>query len=136
LIASAHDNLLEEGVGGAQTKGQFHLLYGSDGTQALLTGLATQVVYGGGDHDTAEFYSKASGTATVDANPDPHRANLRQRPLLTADEIVNPQNGNCTLFSRFVEANFACQVILTAQLTLWGILCPSTTDPCDYATRR
>jgi hypothetical protein len=102
---------------GAQTKGQFHLIYGDEATKALFTGLATQIVYGACDPDTAEFYSKASGTATVDANPDPKRGNLRQRPLLTSDEIVNPQNGNCTIFSRFVEANYALQVILHAELT-------------------
>src|SRR5574341_249287 len=34
---------------GAQTKGQFHMIYGSEGTQALFTGLATQVLYGGCD---------------------------------------------------------------------------------------
>jgi hypothetical protein len=102
---------------GAQTKGQFHLIYGDEATKALFTGLATQIVYGACDHDTAEFYSKASGTATVDANPDPNRGNLRQRPLLTSDEIVNPSSGNCTIFSRFVEANYALQVILHAELT-------------------
>jgi len=31
---------------GAQTKGQFHMIYGNEGTQALFTGLATQVIYG------------------------------------------------------------------------------------------
>ncbi len=101
----------------AQTKGQFHLIYGEEGTKALFTGLATQIVYGGGDYDTAEFYSRASGTATVDANPDPKRANMRQRPLLTADEIVNPQDGVSHIFSRFVQGNFAAQVVLKAQLT-------------------
>jgi type IV secretory pathway TraG/TraD family ATPase VirD4 len=101
----------------AQTKGQFHLLYGPEGTQALFTGLATQIVYGGCDHDTAEFYSKASGTATTDAVPDPHHAPMRQRPLLTVDEIVTPQAGNCTIFARYVEPAFATQVILTARLT-------------------
>jgi type IV secretory pathway TraG/TraD family ATPase VirD4 len=101
----------------AQTKGQFHLLYGPEGTQALFTGLATQIVYGGCDHDTAEFYSKASGTATSDANPDPQRASMRQRPLLTVDEVVTPQAGNCTIFARYVEPAFATQVILTARLT-------------------
>ncbi|MEP7289662.1 MAG: TraM recognition domain-containing protein [Chloroflexota bacterium] len=102
---------------GAQTKGQFHLIYGTEGTQALFTGLATQIVYGGCDHDTADFYSKASGTTTADANPDPQKANFRQRPLLTVDEMVTPQIGNCTIFARFVEPAFATQVILTARLT-------------------
>jgi len=34
---------------GAQTKGQFHLIYGQEGTQALFTGLVTQIIYGGCD---------------------------------------------------------------------------------------
>jgi type IV secretory pathway TraG/TraD family ATPase VirD4 len=83
----------------------------------LFTGLATQIVYGGCDHDTADFYSKASGTTTADANPDPQKANFRQRPLLTVDEVVTPQIGNCTIFARYVEPAFATQVILTARLT-------------------
>ncbi len=101
----------------AQTKGQFHLIYGEEGTKALFTGLATQIVYGGGDHDTAKFYSEASGMATVDVNPDPRKANMRQRALLTSDEIVNPEDGTCHIFSRFVQGNYAAQVILKAQLT-------------------
>ncbi len=93
------------------------MIYGTEGTQALFTGLATQIVYGGCDHDTADFYSKASGTTTADANPDPQKANFRQRPLLTVDEVVTPQIGNCTIFARYVEPAFATQVILTARLT-------------------
>jgi hypothetical protein len=102
---------------GAQTKGQFHMIYGAEGTQALFTGLATQVIYGGCDADTAEFYSKASGIATTDANADDPNSHLRQRPLLTVDEVVTPQVGNCTIFARYVEAGFATQVILNARLT-------------------
>lgn len=112
-----HDNHVKQGIVGAQTRGQFHLIYGTEGTQALFTGLATQIIYGGCDHDTADFYSKASGTTTADANPDPHKANFRQRPLLTVDEVVTPQIGNCTIFARYVEPAFATQVILTARLT-------------------
>src|SRR5260370_2913154 len=93
------------------------MIYGTEGTQALFTGLTTQIVYGGCDHDTADFYSKASGTTTADANPDPQKANFRQRPLLTVDEVVTPQIGNCTIFARYVEPAFATQVILTARLT-------------------
>jgi hypothetical protein len=37
-------------------------------------------VYGGCDHDTATFYSDASGTATADANPDPQKANSGSVP--------------------------------------------------------
>ncbi len=102
---------------GAQTKGQFHMIYGNEGTQALFTGLATQVIYGGCDADTAEFYSKASGTATTDANQDDPNSHLRQRPLLTDDEVVTPQVGNCTIFARYIEAGFATQIVLNARLT-------------------
>jgi type IV secretory pathway TraG/TraD family ATPase VirD4 len=100
---------------GAQTKGQFHLIYGQEGTQALFTGLATQVIYGGCDADTAEFYSRASGTATEEARRDDHYR--RSRPLLTVDEVITPQAGNCTIFARYVEAGFATQIILNARLT-------------------
>ncbi|MBN8592025.1 MAG: TraM recognition domain-containing protein [Anaerolineae bacterium] len=85
------------------------MLYGAEGTQALFTGLATQVIYGGCDADTAEFYSKASGPATTDANQDDPNSHLRQRPLLTVDEVITPQVGNCTIFARYVEAGFATQ---------------------------
>ncbi|MBL8153643.1 MAG: type IV secretory system conjugative DNA transfer family protein [Anaerolineae bacterium] len=112
-----HDNLVKLILIGAQTKGQFHMIYGAEGTQALFTGLATQVVYGGCDADTAEFYSKASGTATTDANQDDPNSHLRQRPLLTVDEVITPQVGNCTIFARYVEAGFATQVVLNARLT-------------------
>ncbi len=93
------------------------MIYGNEGTQALFTGLATQVIYGGCDADTAEFYSKASGTATTDANQDDSNSHLRQRPLLTVDEVITPQVGNCTIFARYVEAGFATQVVLNARLT-------------------
>ncbi len=102
---------------GAQTKGQFHLIYGQEGTQALLSGLATQIVFGGCDAETAEYYSRASGVATADANADDPQSHLRQRPLLTVDEVITPQAGNCTIFARYVEPHFATQVILTARLT-------------------
>lgn len=79
------------------------MIYGSEGTQALFTGLATQVICGGCDVDTAEFCSKASGTATTDANQDDPNSHLRQCPLLTVDEVVTEQVGNCTIFARYVE---------------------------------
>ena len=100
---------------GAQTKGQFHMIYGSEGTQALFTGLATQVIYGGCDADTADFYSSASGTATQEGTADDKYS--RSRPLLTVDEVITPQIGNCTIFARYVEAGFATQVVLNARLT-------------------
>ena len=100
---------------GAQTKGQFHMIYGNEGTQSLFTGLATQIIYGGCDADTAEFYSKASGTATEATSGDDKHT--RSRPLLTVDEVITPQIGNCTIFARYVETGFATQVVLNARLT-------------------
>ncbi|MDX1994390.1 MAG: hypothetical protein SF029_18550, partial [bacterium] len=44
-------------------------------------------------------------------------SHLRQRPLLTVDEVVTPQVGNCTIFARYVEAGFATQIVLNARLT-------------------
>jgi hypothetical protein len=41
------------------------MIYGAEGTQALFTGLATQVIYGGCNADTTEFYGTASSTATM-----------------------------------------------------------------------
>lgn len=57
-------------------EGPVDMIYGSEGMQALFTRLATQIVYGGCDHDTADFYCRASGTTTADANPDPQKANF------------------------------------------------------------
>lgn len=105
----------------AQTKGQFHLLYGQAGTEALLTGLATQIVFGGCDADTAAYYSKASGQATeigqrkrADGGSEPVP---RGRPLLTSDEVQSPPRGNSLIFARYVDENYAAQVILAARLT-------------------
>src|SRR5258708_17863864 len=92
---------------GAQSKGQFHSLYGPDGTQTLFAGMATQIIFGGCDFETAEFYSKASGTTTADANPDPNKANFRQRPLLTPDEIITPQAGNPTISAPSLNPPYA-----------------------------
>ena len=88
----------------AQTKGLFHLLYGQAGTEALLTGLATQIVFGGCDADTAAYYSKASGQTTeigqskrADDGSDPVP---RGRPLLTSDEVQSPPRGNSLISSQ------------------------------------
>lgn len=105
----------------AQTKGQFHLLYGEAGTEALFTGLATQIVFGGCDADTAAYYSKASGQTTekssrkrADGTTDEYP---RQRPLLTSDEVQSPPRGNSLIFARYVDENYAAQVVLAARLT-------------------
>jgi hypothetical protein len=118
----------------AQTKGQFHMIYGPPATDALFAGMATQIIFGGGDQETADFYSKASGQATELTedggislremlNPESNidqktgKPQKRQRQLLTSDEIQTPARGNCTIFTRYVTASYATQLILWAKLT-------------------
>lgn len=105
----------------AQTKGQFHLLYGEAGTEALFTGLATQIVFGGCDAETATYYSRASGQATeksIRTQPDGKQNEIpRQRPLLTSDEVQSPPRGNSLIFARYVDENYAAQVVVAARLT-------------------
>lgn len=119
----------------AQTKGQFHMIYGNDATNALFAGMATQIIFGGCDQETAEFYSKASGQTTVggedekgfsfglpsglsDDKPGSSGSSMpRQRQLLTADEIQTPGRGNAIIFSRYVTESYATQVIVFAKLT-------------------
>jgi type IV secretory pathway TraG/TraD family ATPase VirD4 len=105
----------------AQTRGQFHLLYGQAGTEALFTGLATQIVFGGCDADTAAYYSKASGQSTetgqrkrADGTRDDYP---RGRPLLTSDEVQSPPRGSCLIFARYADTDQAGQVVIAARLT-------------------
>lgn len=116
----------------AQTKGQFHMIYGPDGTDALFAGMATQVIFGGCDQETADFYSRASGQATEYTEeggpklglgmPDSpvesrNKPQARQRSLLTSDEIQTPARGNATMFTRYVTESYATQLIMWAKLT-------------------
>jgi type IV secretory pathway TraG/TraD family ATPase VirD4 len=117
----------------AQTKGQFHMIYGPPATDALFAGMATQIVFGGTDQETADFYSRASGQATEFIEQEGQMSALlktdqqlqqssnkpqrRQRQLLTSDEIQTPTRGNATIFTRFVTASYATQLILWAKLT-------------------
>jgi type IV secretion system protein VirD4 len=115
----------------AQTKGQFHMIYGPDATNALFAGMATQIIFGGADQETADFYSRASGQATelteeggfkLLAGPEEEiqkqqKAQKRQRQLLTSDEIQTPARGNATIFTRYVTESYATQLIFWAKLT-------------------
>jgi hypothetical protein len=116
----------------AQTKGQFHLIYGPPGTDALFAGMATQIVFGGTDQETADFYARASGQATelteaqggmklygpeAEIKDSQGRPQKRQRQLLTSDEIQTPSRGNATIFTRFVTESYATQLIVWAKLT-------------------
>ncbi|MBN8595438.1 MAG: hypothetical protein J0M33_27045 [Anaerolineae bacterium] len=37
--------------------------------------------------------------------------------MLTVDEVITPQVGNCTIFARYVKVGFATQGVLNARLT-------------------
>lgn len=97
-------------IAAAQTVSQLTRLYGTDGAQILLMGLATQIVFGGGDIATASFFSQASGH-----NPSGRTGRLR--PLITSRDLLSPPRGNCAIFTRFVDAERAAQVILFGRLT-------------------
>ena len=48
-----------------QTLGQLENIYGRNGTETLLAGMATQIIFGGCDQRTAEHYSAATGQTTA-----------------------------------------------------------------------
>ena len=97
----------------AQTRAQLQHIYGTQGTDVLLSGLATQIVFGGCDTHTASYYSQASGQASIGNKRDDF---VRPRPLLTLDEVQSPPRGNCLIFIRYTEPNYAAQLVLCAQL--------------------
>jgi type IV secretory pathway TraG/TraD family ATPase VirD4 len=125
----------------AQTIGQFQMIYGQAGTDSLMTGLATQIVFGGCDIQTARYYSIVSGTTTErgksvsesisarvredDQNKnnqdkrESQSSSIREtvRPLLTPDEIQTPARGNAILFTRFSSEEYALQTVLYTRLT-------------------
>lgn len=106
----------------AQTLTQIQMIYGIQGTQSLLTGMATQVVFGGCDMGTAEFYSKVSGLSTEYLTKKNEQGvqevvGQRQRALMTPDEVMSPPRGTSTIFARYVEPNFAAQIVCLAQIT-------------------
>ena len=100
-----------------QTMGQLENIYGRNGAETLLAGMAFQVIFGGCDQATAKYYSDAAGTGTKRKSDNDGRTQERQRKLLTPDEIIRPPQGNCTIFGRYVTAEYATYVILLARLT-------------------
>lgn len=97
----------------AQTRAQLQHIYGTQGADVLLSGLATQIVFGGCDTHTANYYSQASGQASVGNKKDDF---VRPRLLLTLDEVQSPPRGNCLIFMRYTERDYAAQLILSARL--------------------
>jgi hypothetical protein len=102
----------------AQTLGQLEHIYGRNGTETLLAGMAFQIVFGGCDQRTAEHYSRVTGTTTQKADAkNVGNTYSRGRTLLTPDEVIRPPQGNCTIFGRYVTSEFATYVIVLARLT-------------------
>lgn len=100
-----------------QTMGQLENIYGRNGSETLLAGMAFQIIFGGCDQKTAKYYSEAAGAGTNRKTNEDGRTNERQRKLLTPDEIIRPPEGNCTIFGRYVTAEYATYVIVLSRLT-------------------
>ncbi len=108
----------------AQTLSQFELVYGRPGAEALIAGMATQVYFGSCDAATARFVSQSLGKSTervrmpgkkIDGTP--HDPQVRQRDLMSIEEVITPPEGNCTIIHRYSTTTYATQVVLLASLT-------------------
>lgn len=100
-----------------QTMGQLENIYGRNGASTLLAGLAFQIIFGGCDPSTAKYYSDVAGAGTNRKSDKEGKVQERQRKLLTPDEIIRPPQGNCTIFGRYVTAEYATYVIILSRLT-------------------
>ncbi len=100
-----------------QTMGQLENIYGRNGASTLLAGMAFQIIFGGCDQATAKHYSDVAGTGTKRKALDDGKTQERQRKLLTPDEIIRPPQGNCTIFGRYVTAEYATYIIILSRLT-------------------
>ena len=101
----------------AQTIGQLQEIYGRDGTATLLAGMATNIIFGGADKETAQYYSSLAGNKTKTTGED---GRVSERPLLTHDQIISPPHapqGNVIVFTRYVTASYAVHAVILARLT-------------------
>lgn len=108
----------------AQALSQLEMIYGQNGANTLLAGMATQIYFGSCDIHTAEYVSRMLGKTTERVRvsgkrPDGSANDPRtvQRDLMTADEVITPPKGNCTIIYRYATGTFATQIILLAHLT-------------------
>jgi hypothetical protein len=108
----------------AQTLSQFELVYGKTGAEALIAGMATQVYFGSCDAATARFVSSSLGKSTERVRQHGKRYDgsvfdpqVRQRDLMSIEEVITPPEGNCTLIHRYSTTTYATQVVLLASLT-------------------
>lgn len=108
----------------AQTLSQFELVYGKAGAEALIAGMATQIYFGSCDAATARFVSQSLGKSTEYLRQKGKRYDgsvfdpqVRQRDLMSLEEVITPPEGNCTIIHRYSTTTYATQVILLASLT-------------------
>lgn len=102
-----------------QTISQINAIYGQNAAEALIAGMATQIVFGSCDAPTANYLTRIVGKSTDktpskrENNPDP---SIRQRDLMTIDEVINPPRGNCTILFKYATTTYATQLVLLAEL--------------------
>jgi type IV secretory pathway TraG/TraD family ATPase VirD4 len=109
-----------------QTVGQLQNIYGKDGAATLLAGMATQIIFGGADKETATYFSSLAGNQTRVIESESRQAGQPaqkrsiERPLLTHDQIISPPHapqGNVIIFMRYVTESYAVNAVILARLT-------------------
>lgn len=109
-----------------QTVGQLQNIYGKDGAATLLAGMATQIIFGGADKETATYFSSLAGNQTRVLESEarqagqPAQKRAVERPLLTHDQIISPPHapqGNVIIFTRYVTETYAVNAVILARLT-------------------
>jgi type IV secretory pathway TraG/TraD family ATPase VirD4 len=105
-----------------QTVGQLYNIYGRDGANTLLAGMATQIVFGGADKETATYFSSLAGNQTKTVESEGYTKTTRhvERALLTHDQIISPPHapqGNVIIFTRYVTETYAVNAVILARLT-------------------
>lgn len=109
-----------------QTIGQLQHIYGKDGAATLLAGMATQIIFGGADKETALYFSSLAGNQTRILEHEPRQIGQSpqkrpvERPLLTHDQIISPPHapqGNVIIFTRYVTESYAVNAVILARLT-------------------
>ncbi len=103
----------------AQTISQLELVYGKQSAEALIAGLATQIIFGSCDAATAAYVSRMLGKSTERTFTDKSGSQpiLRQRDLMSIEEVITPPKGNCTIIFRYATPTYAAQVVMLANLT-------------------
>jgi type IV secretory pathway TraG/TraD family ATPase VirD4 len=107
-----------------QSIAQLYNIYGRDGAETLISGMATQIVFGSCDHATAHYVTQVLGKATrqveatfTQSSDARSQRQVRVRDLMTVDEVISPSRGNCTILYRYATTTYAAQVVMLAALS-------------------